>query len=134
MRIRTIAVTIAVAALTALPLAGVAQAQTDRNCPDFATQREAQEALDARTGDPEGLDGDGNGYACESKFGKPQGRDSTPAAGPGDRPQVDDVPRGSVDTGDGSTEGAAFAPVALIGGMAAAGVGVIFVRRVLHRS
>lgn len=151
MRIRTIAVTIAVAALTTLPLAGVAQAQPDRDCPDFATQLEAQAALDSRPGDPERLDSDSDGFACESRFDEPSGsapsgsgQDSGSAGGaaadPGEaagstgRSQITDVPRGAVDTGDGSTAGDTPPPVAVLGGLAAAGVGVIFVRRVLRRA
>jgi beta-lactamase superfamily II metal-dependent hydrolase len=39
----------------------------DRNCGDFETQEQAQAFFEAaRPGDPHGLDGDGNGVACES--------------------------------------------------------------------
>jgi hypothetical protein len=38
----------------------------DLNCSDFATQAEAQAHLDASPGDPDGLDGNGDGVACES--------------------------------------------------------------------
>ena len=38
----------------------------DRDCGDFANQREAQAWLDDHAGDPDGLDADGNGVACES--------------------------------------------------------------------
>ncbi len=41
----------------------------DRDCSDFATQREAQRFFEAAGGpevDPHRLDGDGNGLACES--------------------------------------------------------------------
>ncbi len=41
----------------------------DHDCADFATQREAQEFFEAAGGpevDPHGLDGDGDGRACES--------------------------------------------------------------------
>lgn len=44
-------------------------AQADLNCADFSTQAEAQEAFVAAGGpavDPNGLDGDNNGVACES--------------------------------------------------------------------
>lgn len=41
-------------------------AGADRNCSDFATQDEAQAHLDATSGDPDGLDGDGDGVACQS--------------------------------------------------------------------
>ncbi|PSN12294.1 DNA/RNA endonuclease G [filamentous cyanobacterium CCT1] len=37
----------------------------DCNCGDFASQPQAQTVLDAFRGDPYGLDGDGNGTACE---------------------------------------------------------------------
>ncbi len=38
----------------------------DYNCSDFETQEEAQAILDEDPSDPHGLDGDGNGVACES--------------------------------------------------------------------
>ena len=37
----------------------------DCNCGDFASQPQAQTVLDTFVGDPYGLDGDGNGTACE---------------------------------------------------------------------
>ena len=39
---------------------------TDCNCSDFSSQQEAQQVLEAFSGDPHRLDGDGNGVACES--------------------------------------------------------------------
>lgn len=52
--------------LAALLLAAPAHAQqADRDCPDFASQAEAQAAFDAVAGDPERLDRDGDGIACE---------------------------------------------------------------------
>jgi hypothetical protein len=45
----------------------LAQVDDDRDCSDFSTQQEAQDFFDqAGTGDPHGLDPDGNGIACES--------------------------------------------------------------------
>lgn len=38
----------------------------DLDCADFATQEEAQAVLDADPSDPHGLDGEGDGIACES--------------------------------------------------------------------
>ena len=38
-------------------------------CDDFATQADAQQALDADPSDPYGLDPDGNGVACEDLLG-----------------------------------------------------------------
>jgi LPXTG-motif cell wall-anchored protein len=45
--------------------AGLAQAD-DQNCSDFASQAEAQDHLRADPSDPDGLDGDNDGIACES--------------------------------------------------------------------
>ena len=39
---------------------------SDCDCSDFSTQAQAQEVLDAFSGDPHRLDGDGDGVACES--------------------------------------------------------------------
>lgn len=41
-------------------------ADGDYNCADFETQAQAQQVLENTPGDPHGLDGDGNGQACES--------------------------------------------------------------------
>jgi hypothetical protein len=43
----------------------------DLDCADFATQAEAQAALDADPSDPNNLDGDADGVACEVTFGEP---------------------------------------------------------------
>lgn len=40
--------------------------KTDCDCSDFTTQSQAQEAYNAYPGDPFGLDGDGDGIACET--------------------------------------------------------------------
>ena len=45
---------------------GAATPVADRDCGDFADQAAAQQSLDANPGDPDGLDADGNGEACES--------------------------------------------------------------------
>lgn len=47
---------------------GSASAPADRDCPDFSTQAEAQAAFDAVPGDPERLDADGDGIACEDSL------------------------------------------------------------------
>lgn len=39
----------------------------DYDCSDFDTQAQAQQVLDESTGDPHGLDGDGDGIACETR-------------------------------------------------------------------
>ena len=119
MKIRTHAAAFVVAAAATLSLTGVAAAQpADRDCPDFATQAEAQAALDSAIGDPERLDRDGDGIACDSEFADgPRGEE--PADEESDDEQIAVAPRGGVDTGDGS--GAAL-PVVL-GGLGAAAVG-----------
>jgi hypothetical protein len=121
MRIRNITVAAVLAAGATLPFAGIAAAQQpDRDCSDFASQAEAQAAFDSRPGDPERLDADGNGIACESEFDEATTTSSAPApttttALPTTAPapsddnddsgQVRVVPEGAVDTGDGSTVG-----------------------------
>jgi endonuclease YncB( thermonuclease family) len=56
----------AIAALLALPSSATATHTGDVDCPDFATQAAAQNHLLADPGDPDGLDGDHDGIACES--------------------------------------------------------------------
>jgi micrococcal nuclease len=45
---------------------GAAAGGGDRDCGDFRDQAAAQARLDADSSDPDGLDSDGNGVACES--------------------------------------------------------------------
>lgn len=59
-------VTFAAALVAVLIVAMPASAQADLNCDDFETQPEAQAELDRDPSDPHGLDGDGDGVACES--------------------------------------------------------------------
>jgi hypothetical protein len=137
-KIRTMLVSLAVAVAAVLPLAGVASAQTgDRDCPDFATQAEAQEALDSQAGDPERLDANDNGIACESEFAdstptttaKPT---TTPTSTPAPAGQVRVVPRGAVDTGDGSGGDTGAWQLLLVGAITAGAVTVVR-RRVSHQ-
>jgi hypothetical protein len=145
MRIRALAVAAVIAAATTLPMAGVAFAQ-DRNCSDFEFQEDAQAAL--RSGDPDNLDDDDDGEACETlpRRGSSSGRgasnddsndnsnddsndnsnddsndnsnDNSNAEG-----QVRTKPKGSVDTGDGSSAPDTTAPAVLaLAGIAAIGV------------
>src|ERR1700754_3238162 len=129
MRFRNVAVAAVLAAGATLPFAGIANAQQgDRDCPDFASQADAQEALDSQPGDPERLDSDDDGIACESEFGEPTtsaAPTTTAAPAPSadaaeEAPreatvnQVRVVPEGGVDTGDGSTVGEPVDGAALI--------------------
>jgi hypothetical protein len=125
-----------------LPLAGAAYAQPDRDCADFASQAEAQEALDGTVGDPERLDANDDGVACESYFREAAATSAAPSTAPSrtSAPEADEdeeaeegdeegqvkvLPQGGVDTGDGSTDqpASATALIALAGmGLVAAGV------------
>jgi hypothetical protein len=119
MRLRSTAVAAVLAAGLSLPMVGTADA-ADRDCPDFAGQAEAQAAFDAVPGDPERLDGDGDGIACED-YAYPAARTSTGGSTTGG--QVSTVPAGAVAAGDGSSaEGGSALPYVL-GGLAFAGAG-----------
>src|SRR4029079_5105636 len=112
MRVRRTAVAAVVTAAIALTFPGVASAQQDRDCPDFTSQAGAQAAFNARPGDPERLDADNDGIACESYFGEPVR--ATRSSSGSDR-QGGIAPRGGVGTGDASTAdfGTAAAPIAV---------------------
>lgn len=141
MRIRTFAAALVLAAAAAVPLAGVASAQ-DRDCTDFDTQQEAQNAL--RGGDPERLDDDGDGIACELLPGAASGSSSSndnsnsKSDDNGDDKsddndedgQVRTKPKGSVDTGDGSSAPDPTPVLAIAaGGVIAAGAAAAVRRR-----
>lgn len=64
MKRRTLTVLLFGVALFAF--ASTAFAQADQDCADFDTQREAQAHYDADTSDPDRLDADNDGIACES--------------------------------------------------------------------
>jgi hypothetical protein len=63
-RIPLLLAAVIVLALTAAP-AAFAQAN-DQNCEDFASQAEAQAHLEADPSDPDNLDADDDGQACET--------------------------------------------------------------------
>ncbi|KFU81089.1 Excalibur calcium-binding domain-containing protein [Amycolatopsis lurida] len=67
---------------------------TDKDCADFPSQAAAQAELKKNPRDPHKLDGDHDGYACESRFGEP--------AKSG---QVKVKPVGGVATGGGEANG-----------------------------
>lgn len=58
--------------------ASPALAQDDLNCGDFASQAEAQQTLRQDPGDPNGLDAEGDGVACETTEYADPARDETP--------------------------------------------------------
>ncbi|MGW5362400.1 excalibur calcium-binding domain-containing protein [Actinopolymorpha pittospori] len=55
----------AASTLVLMGFAGVANAADDYNCGDFQTQEEAQRVYDQDPSDPNGLDQDNDGIACE---------------------------------------------------------------------
>ena len=86
-----------------------AEAQANqRDCSSFPSQEAAQAALERDPSDPNGLDGNHNGTACEDH--------AFPGA-PAAVPQVATPPAGAVAAGDGSTGGSGPLPYAL-GGLA----------------
>jgi len=58
--------TAVIAAVALIVAAPAALAQADTDCSDYASQAAAQAALRADPSDPNGLDADGDGIACES--------------------------------------------------------------------
>jgi hypothetical protein len=128
MRLRsTAAAGLLLTAALSLGFSGTASA-ADLNCSDFATQQEAQAVYDANPSDPNNLDTDNDGIACESlASGGPAEDGSVTGAA-----QVANRPAGGVAAGDGSssTDEASMLPYAL-GGLAlvAAGGTAVAARR-----
>lgn len=95
--LRIAAVALVIAAVVALWAASglvgthpVAEAQGDLNCDDFDSQAEAQDELRASPGDPNNLDDDNDGIACET-LPPPTDEDPVPPPGAG---QPKDQPKG----------------------------------------
>ncbi len=82
-----------------LVFAPVALAQADLDCSDFATQPEAQSVLDQDPSDPNGLDADNDGVACEE----------LPAGGSGTSPEPSSPEPADPDCVDFATQPAAQA-------------------------
>lgn len=106
---------------------GAARAQ-DLNCADFATQADAQANLIANPGDPNGLDADGDGTACENfsysgsggdtgATGDTSGDDSGDSSG-----SATDSGTALPDTGTGSSSMAASPSVGVVTLLAALGL------------
>lgn len=113
---------------------------TDRDCADFSSRQEAQDALDADPSDPDRLDADDDGLACESFDYGDDRTDRTPQHTPDTTPApvvaqaASDYPVGGVDAGDGSVpaDGSDTLTYTLLGAAAVAGaVGARYVGR--HR-
>lgn len=141
---RTLAAAAVLATGAVFPLAGIAVAQTaDRDCADFAGQAEAQAAFEAVSGDPERLDGDDDGIACEDladSGSTPAPEETTDTDGgtadtdgsAGTAQDDGQMPSDGVETGRGGTAGNDFEvllPLSLAGGAALAAGGVVVMRR-----
>ncbi|GAA4900588.1 excalibur calcium-binding domain-containing protein [Actinomycetospora succinea] len=108
----------------------------DRDCADFSSQAEAQAVLDDDPSDPERLDADDDGVACES-FGYADDSDDDasdddaaavrPAAVTETAHTGNAYPVGGVEAGDGSApaDGADALSYALLGSAAVAGAVVV---------
>ena len=103
------------------------QAQ-DLDCSDFQTQADAQAVYNQDSRDPNDLDLDHDGTACEALFGGP------PGSGEGPSP-TSSAPSGGVETGAGGTAGGSpeDSPELLVLGVAGGAVlaagGVVLARR-----
>jgi hypothetical protein len=99
-----------------------ASGSADLDCSDFQSQAAAQAELDADPSDPNRLDQDDDGVACES----------LPAGG-GSAEAGDDaapMPTGSVDAGAGGTDGFEAEGLFTLGGVAlASAAGLVVYRR-----
>ena len=119
MRSRRNAAAGVVAAGMLVLFAGPASAAIDLDCADFATQADAQAVLVANPSDPNSLDEDDDGQACEDFTYGTSGQVATP-------------PAGGVATGDGSTADpdAGVLPFVVGGvGLTAAGAAAVAARR-----
>ena len=130
MRRTTTAAGVLVTAVLTFGITGTANAATDRDCPDFASQAAAQAAFDAIPGDPERLDADDDGIACEDQAYAAAPAPSSAAATPSSS-QVTTRPAGAVAAGDGSaSEDGSVLPFVLGGAaLAAAGGAAVAARR-----
>lgn len=119
-----------------IAMAGPASAQDDQNCADFASQADAQAHYRANTSDPDGLDRDNDGIACENYTSYSDGStdmtpigtgttnesDDTPSTDAGETDGDDEdtmvMPEGGVATGGGSTSGIEHGGLLVAGGLA----------------
>jgi hypothetical protein len=119
MRRTTAAAGVLAATGLSLTVAATAHAAPERDCADFASQAEAQAALEASPGDPERLDADNDGAACEEfdYSGSPS--------------QIPTQPSGGVGAGDGSAAAGGNDFRLVVGGtaVAAAGGAALMARR-----
>ena len=107
--VRTFLIVLALAA-GLVAMTQMASAQDIYNCDDFTYQEEAQAVYDADTSDPNGLDGDNDGIACEALPSQPANGDDDGGA--------DDAALPSTGQGPSATTGT---PATWVFGLAALG-------------
>ncbi|MFF7647896.1 hypothetical protein [Streptomyces canus] len=127
---------------TAGPLTGVAHAQGDLDCADFAFQEDAQAQFDLDRTDPDLLDedqGPDDGIACEAlpRRGTAAVSVATPTATPLFTPLTTPLPTLGVQGGSGGSVGPAGFERAIgvalaVGGVGLAGAYVVRRRRAAH--
>lgn len=108
----TTGLAVAASVIVATPAVGVSSADLD--CADFTSQSQAQAVYDADPSDPNGLDRDGDGIACDSAGGS--------AVSPS-------APQRGVETGAGGTAGLESKDLFAYGGLALAGAGGLMLYR-----
>jgi|SoiMethySBSTD1v2_1073268.scaffolds.fasta_scaffold380828_2 hypothetical protein len=140
MGLRTTVLATVVAAALCFPMAGVAVAQVDRDCDDFATQADAQAFYNRNPADPSDLDRDNDGRACEWLPNSINIYEDGSNGGT-------TTPKSSVNTGAGGTADWVTAaedtaddtsgpllPLGIVGGAVLAGGGLVLLRRSVRRS
>ena len=103
---------------------GTAHAADTYNCPDFVSQADAQAVYNADPTDPNQLDRDNDGQACEDHDYVANPGTVTSAMALGTTSQVTSRPAGAVAAGDGSSSGGgASALPYVLGGVALTAAG-----------
>jgi Excalibur calcium-binding domain len=117
---RRMAAAAALAAAMTLPMSGVAAAN-DLDCEDFTTQAEAQAVYNQNPTDPNGLDRDKDGKACEA----------LPGGKPGSAEGPSPAPSHGVETGAGGTaeDNPELLVLAVAGSAALVAGGAVLARR-----
>jgi hypothetical protein len=115
MRSRTAALPLVVLGLLLSLPALAAHAQQDLNCSDFQYQQEAQEKLDRNTSDPNGLDGDGDGVACDTLPDRPAAVQAPAGAAAPIIPVPAPPPAAATRSNDLASTGPSTAPIAIAG-------------------
>ena len=105
---------LAVAASVLAATPAVAASSADLDCPDFTSQEQAQGVYNSNPSDPNRLDADNDGIACDAAGGS-----SVSSSAPQD----------GVETGAGGTAGLESKAMFGFGGLALAGAGVIMLGR-----